>query len=264
MLRVHSIYIYPIKSLSGILVKEVEIDSKGLKGDREFILVDENAQMITQRKYPELTRFKTEFLEGQLRVLDIPSSDQIIIQEGLSGKKNIQVQVWDDLLFLDELNPIISQWFTEKLGFNVFLLKFKEGEIREINPKYQGEFSKTIRFVDGMPISILSTGSFQKLHDYYGNFNWQRFRANLIIENDIPHQEDDWTVIEIGKVKLQSKKLCKRCNLITVDPDSGIVDSNLLKILATYRSWDNHIYFGNQFVPINSGKIQLDDSITIQ
>ena len=58
MLKIHSIIIYPIKSLGGINVSKIMVEPPGLQYDRRFMLVDEHNNFITQRTRPELTRFQ--------------------------------------------------------------------------------------------------------------------------------------------------------------------------------------------------------------
>lgn len=261
---IHKIYIYPIKSLEGISMQSVEIDSQGLKGDREYLLVDQNNLVITQRKFPQLTRFSLSFIQDKILIEDKISGKKILLESSFSPDNSFEILVWDDLVLVEEVNEALSFWFSEILEFSVKLVKICSTAIRPIQKAYQGDFSKTIRFVDGMPISIISTASLRNLAVKYGDFNWQRFRANILIENTIPHQEDHWKEIHLKNVNLESKKLCKRCNLISVDPDSGELDPGFLQVLGKYRRQGHHIVFGNQFIPKNAGKITVLDEISFE
>jgi len=60
MLKIHSIIIYPIKSLGGINVPKIMVEPPGLQYDRRFMLVDDDNNFITQRTRQELTRFQLE------------------------------------------------------------------------------------------------------------------------------------------------------------------------------------------------------------
>ena len=50
MLTVSQLFIYPIKSLGGIELSSAEVDKRGLKNDRRWMLVDNNNQFMTQRE----------------------------------------------------------------------------------------------------------------------------------------------------------------------------------------------------------------------
>ena len=48
---IHALYIYPIKSCKGISVKTAIATPTGLKGDREWMIVERSTgKMLTQRK----------------------------------------------------------------------------------------------------------------------------------------------------------------------------------------------------------------------
>ncbi|MGH9941269.1 MAG: MOSC N-terminal beta barrel domain-containing protein [Pyrinomonadaceae bacterium] len=50
------IYIYPVKSLKGIALKEARVEERGLQHDRRWMLVDENYKFLSQRSHPRLAR----------------------------------------------------------------------------------------------------------------------------------------------------------------------------------------------------------------
>ena len=58
MYKLSEINIYPIKSLAGISLQFSEVEERGLKYDRRWVLVDETNKFFTQRKYPEMALIK--------------------------------------------------------------------------------------------------------------------------------------------------------------------------------------------------------------
>jgi hypothetical protein len=50
MIQVTDIYIYPVKSLKGIPLKEAETGLRGFKYDREWMITDSDYQFLTQRQ----------------------------------------------------------------------------------------------------------------------------------------------------------------------------------------------------------------------
>jgi len=53
-LFVQNLYLYPIKSLGGISVQEAQVEERGFKYDRRWMLVDQSGEFLTQRQHPQL------------------------------------------------------------------------------------------------------------------------------------------------------------------------------------------------------------------
>lgn len=66
----------------------------------------------------------------------------------------------------------------------------------------------------------------------------ERFRPNIVVETQFAHEEDTWKRIRIGGLhEFEVLKLCTRCQLPTVDQESGTFDPKYepMKTLKTYR-----------------------------
>ena len=50
------IYIYPVKSLRGVSLRDAALENGRLVGDRTWLLVDSIGQFMHQRDYPQMTR----------------------------------------------------------------------------------------------------------------------------------------------------------------------------------------------------------------
>lgn len=59
-------------------------------------------------------------------------------------------------------------------------------------------------------------------------------------------------------------KPCARCVLITVDQESGIKSQEPLKTLATYRTLNKKIMFGQNLVHQGIGYIQIGDELKVE
>ncbi len=265
MLKIHSLIIYPIKSLGGIHVSKISVEPPGLQYDRRFMLVDEHNNFITQRTRPELTRFQLESKNRGFEVIDQSTqSAKYLDYNPLVGSIE-EVQIWDDRVMANEVLEDWSVWFTEKLGQYVRLFQLSAHFSRATNPSYHTEKSKISSFADSLPILLCSEASFQYLDSLLDKpLDWRRFRPNIIVSNQTAFEEDTWNEISIGsEVKLFGAKACARCQLINVNPNDGTTDPNILKTLSQTRKFKNKVYFGQQFVPISLGEIKIDDLITI-
>ena len=58
-LRLSQINIYPVKSLGGISLVSAHAESRGLRYDRRWMIVDENNKFITQRENPNMALIGT-------------------------------------------------------------------------------------------------------------------------------------------------------------------------------------------------------------
>lgn len=264
-LQVHSIIIYPIKSLGGVSLSKSSVEPPGLQYDRRFMLVDPANKFITQRTQPELTRFQLHAKIGGFEVKDARTQSAKFLGFNPPLGSTEEVQIWDDLVMAHEVLEDWSVWFTEKLGQHVRLFQLSTIFSRVIDPAFQTEKSKISSFADSLPILLCSEASFNHMDSLLDQpLDWRRFRPNIIVSNQTAFEEDTWQEISIGSsVKLFGAKPCARCQLINVDPNDGNADSTILKALSQTRKFENKVYFGQQFVPISLGEIKVDDLITV-
>lgn len=263
--QVHSIIIYPIKSLGGINVSQITVEPAGLQYDRRFMLVDDDNNFITQRTRPELTRFQLESKQGGFEIKDLSTQSTKYLDFNPVLGSTEEVQIWDDRVMAHEVLEDWSVWFTEKLGQHVRLFQLSTSFSRATNPAYHTDKSKISSFADSLPILLCSEASFHHVDSLVDEpLDWRRFRPNIIVSNQKPFEEDTWKEISIGTdVKLFGAKPCARCQLINVNPNDGTSDSTILKALSQTRKFENKVYFGQQFVPISLGEIKVGDLINI-
>jgi uncharacterized protein YcbX len=67
MLKITSIYIYPIKGLAGISLQTSKVEKRGLQYDRRWLLVDENGKFLTQRSHPNMALLQPSFDNGIIK-----------------------------------------------------------------------------------------------------------------------------------------------------------------------------------------------------
>jgi uncharacterized protein YcbX len=242
----------------------VVLEKEGLCGDRRFMLVDKEGKFITQRTRPELTRFTlTESTNGYL-VRDAETGlEKVLHLEPVVGEY-ISVEIWDDQLQAREVMDGWSLWFSEALAQQVKLVKITKEKPREMKAKYQTGIAKNTSFADSLPLLVVTSGSYAALEaKLLGPIDRLRFRPNIIVSETEPFVEDTWSEIKIGEVSLFGAKPCARCSLVNVDPTSGESDKITLKTLASFRTINQKVYFGQQFVPISIGEIHVGMEVQI-
>lgn len=258
------LYIYPIKSLGAVSLSESVMEKEGLRGDRRFMLVDAGGKFITQRTRPELTRFVlSESAQGFIVKDSASGLEKELTWEPVLGSW-IPVEIWEDQLPAREVLEGWSDWFSNALSQEVRLVRISSEKPRVMKAKYQTELAKNTSFADSLPVLLVSSGSYTSLQEHVGEpIDQLRFRPNIIVSSPEPFVEDTWAELKIGEVSLSGAKPCARCPLVNVDPLTGESDKKTLKALASFRTLNHKVYFGQQFVPMSVGKIQVGMEVQV-
>ena len=254
---VKELYIYPIKSLAGIRVESAKAEEMGFENDRRWMLIDEENQFITQRKYPNLSQFYPKINEGKIVILHQNTTHEFFIKETLG--EPILSTVWDDETKVFEVNKATSKWFSEALGFRCKLVKIiNKGDRKHNSSKL--DITLNVSLADGYPYLLIGSESLNFLNEKLEEkITIARFRPNIVISSKLPHEEDSFDTFQIRNVKFKNAKPCGRCIMINNDPKNGIVKKEPLNTLSTYRKVDNSILFGTNVMCLNEGEIRVGD-----
>lgn len=261
-LILQDIFIYPIKSLGGIRLSKCEVEEKGFRYDRRWMLVDGEGVVITQREYPQLALLAVSLGERGLIIshkLEIEKTSEIPYDSATGPE--LMVTIWDDQVLAKAVHPDLDLWFSGFLGFTVTLVVMPESTHRKVQEKY-AVHAESVSFADGMPYLIIGQRSLDDLNSRLENpVPMNRFRPNLVFSGGAPFLEDSLRKIKIGKLEFQIVKPCARCVMTTVDQESGIKGKEPLKTLASYRTINKKVYFGQNVVALQSGTISVGDEI---
>ncbi|MFA8341896.1 MAG: MOSC domain-containing protein [Rhodothermaceae bacterium] len=230
-IEITELNIYPVKSLKGISLNESKLTIEGLEHDRRWMLTDEDYNFITQRQITEMAKIKVA-LNKDFLVLEAEGISPLEVELNSKEDKTIDTAVWDsDCKGIDQ-GDNASRWLTETLGKfnfkNLRLVKFPNGFIRNVSPKYlQGENAKTA-FADGYPFLITLEESLSFLNsrlEENGNaqVDMKRFRANIVLKNLAPFDEHIIETLgsEKGEYSFGLRKPCRRCKIITINQENG-------------------------------------------
>jgi len=256
---VKEIYIYPIKSLAGISCQQALAEEMGFENDRRWMLIDADNQMITQREHRIMSQFYPQISGGKISIIFQNQKHEFSIDEHLDH--SIEVNVWDDKSEVIEVNESTSKWFSEHLGFECKLVKIiKNGDRKHESSKLKETFN--VSLADGYPYLMIGSQSLDFLNEKLTDkITVLRFRPNLVISTETPHEEDDFTTFKIGEVNFKNIKTCERCIMVNNDPDNGKLKKEPLKTLSKYRVVNNSVLFGTNVVSLNSGIISVGDEI---
>ena len=263
-MHLSEINIYPIKSLKGISLTEAKIEARGLSFDRRWMLVDEHNKFITQREFPKMATLKVEIHSDHLRVLN--GRDKVDVPFEAYGDAKARVTVWGSTVKADVYQPVVSHWFSERLGLKCKLVRMPETTNRIVNPVYAvRKYEDTVSFADGYPFLLIGQASLDDLNSRLAEaLPMNRFRPNFVVEGAEPFEEDNWKKIRIGETVFYVVKPCERCIIPTIDQVKGIKGKEPLTTLNTYRNFKGKVLFGQNLIAEKpDATIRIGDEVEI-
>jgi uncharacterized protein YcbX len=106
--KIQKLFIYPIKSCAGIEVEQAELKPTGLAMDREWVIVDQNGQFLTQRQIPHTVWIKPTLSDTML-TLACPTQASIDLPLDFRGK-TLQATVWRDTILSEDMGDEVAAW----------------------------------------------------------------------------------------------------------------------------------------------------------
>ena len=257
-MQVTQLFIYPIKSLGGIEIKQSLVTQRGLQYDRRFMLVDEHGVFLTQRTLRKMALFKLSLADNGFVVSF--ENKTIEIPFYLKGTTQ-QVTVWDDTFEAITADEKYNQWFSEQLNQPVTLVYMHQQSNRLVNPKY-AQNNEQLSLADGYPVLVISESSLNLLNTKLAKpIGMDRFRPNVVINGAAPHQEDELGVFNIGSTQFKVAKPCGRCVVTTINQQTLQTSKEPLATLAKYRKVGDSVNFGANVICLKEGQIAVGDGI---
>lgn len=250
--------LYPIKSLDGVSVQQVQVLPSGaLVGDRRFALFDVKGRVINGKRTAKIHRIRAQF-----------SADLSLV--------TLQTASAAPLSFhLPEGKPALADWFSHYFDQPVHL--------RE---------DRGMGFPDDTASpgpTVISTATLAAIASWYPPLSLeavrQRLRTNLEIDGVPAFWEDqlfgesgEAVNFRIGEVTLQGINPCQRCIVPTRDPHTGEATAQFQAEFSRQRSqtlppWVarsrfNHFYrvaVNTRLAPTQSGqRLQVGDRLAVE
>lgn len=258
-MQVKDIIIYPVKSMRGISLPKANAMKSGFQYDRRWMLIDEKNQFLTQRQIPEMALFQTSIADDHLVINRNQESLTVGLEE--CTHQVIQTQVWDDIASTIAVSRKADIWLSDMLGYKVRLVKIINETGRwHHNKNY--DITLPVSLADGYPYLIAGTSSLDLLNRKLNTpVPMNRFRPNIVIDTNTPHEEDTWNEVKIGPVTMKNMKPCGRCQVITIDQETAEINNAPLKTLNQYRKSENNVLFGTNMMCTAEGMIQIGDEV---
>ncbi|HEY4917348.1 MAG TPA: MOSC N-terminal beta barrel domain-containing protein [Solirubrobacteraceae bacterium] len=249
-IKVTGLHTYPFKSCAGLSLEEARLTPSGFEHDREFMVVDDDGDFVSQRKVPELALVVPMMADSSV-TLAAPGMERVDIP--------FHIERDDEKLVIATVHekPVAGQVVSEELNdwFTTFLPRYKQNNrfrllhVRDDRPRYVSEryrrsdASNRVGFADGHPILLAAESSLARLNAEMDDaVPMNRFRPNIVINGEgLPaYDEDFWTRIRVGDVDAFVVKACDRCVVPDVDQDTAITGKAVRRALTTRRGVNAH------------------------
>ncbi|MFB4170027.1 MOSC domain-containing protein [Virgibacillus sp. JSM 102003] len=227
---------HPVKSFAGESVQKSKIMDYGLYGDRGHAYLDESKKgnFLTITQFPEMVRYKARYA-GEESLEEYPKVE-VITPEG-------EIFDWEDEELIKEME--------NKSNRKISTIEYPPSQV-PIGP------------IAVENIQLVTDASIDNLQEIWGEVevDFRRFRPNLFIslKEKKPFIEEEWIGkrIKIGsEVEIELVGHCKRCMIITVNPDNAERNSSLHKTVIKERKNN----FGVYASVIKTGDIHVDDEV---
>ncbi|ANB15734.1 Molybdenum cofactor sulfurase [Sugiyamaella lignohabitans] len=255
-MRIKEIWIHPVKSMKGIKLDKCQIDSNGFKYDRMYMLAepdkkatlpDEQYRFVTQREAPRMTLIETsiDIERGHLKLVYPPTGAELLLplqidSEILKSMPSKDAFIWNqtptsyDLQYdFPAIRPFIESVFydePERAAEATFVAPKDRRTVKRGSPDEQTLNRRpTTSFQDYYPGNVITTSSLEDLYNKVYEktkgeiqIGVRNFRPNIVVETEIPWDEDTWKTIKIGG-KYTWHIACRnvRCQITTVNLKSG-------------------------------------------
>jgi uncharacterized protein YcbX len=255
------INIYPIKSLAGISLQTSEVEDRGLKYDRRWVLVDETNKFFTQRDFPEMALIKVSIENEGLKLHHKAKNIvALFVPFNFEHTEKKDVVIWNDTVEGEFYNIEIDEWFSDLLEIKCHLVKMPESTKRNVDKNYAE--NKVVSFADTFPFLIIGQASLEDLNSRLTEpLPMNRFRPNFVFTGGKPFEEDKWKKFKIGNIKFKAVKPCARCVITTTDQETAERAEEPLYTLSKYRKVDNNVMFGMNLIADSTGYVNLNDRI---
>jgi uncharacterized protein YcbX len=229
LVTIEQLWIYPVKSLTGIPLHSATLLSSGLEGDREWMLVDADGLFLSQRKLPRMATIRTELRDGEL-VLSRPGDGEVLVPTPEGDP--CTVKVWNSICSAYVASDHVNEWLQQALAITstIRLVRFDKRVPRPTNPDRFGPYHTY--FSDGAPYLSANLASLQALNQHLIlahtiPVDIQRFRPNLVFSGMPAFAEHEFQYLRAagGEAILGLKDHSQRCSIITVDQNTGIASA---------------------------------------
>jgi uncharacterized protein YcbX len=244
----------PVKGLAVRQLDHCELTERGVTGDREFFLVDENGRLVNSKGLGVLQQIVPRYdREAGSLTLSFPDGTTVSREVGFDG--SFGARFWSETI---EVHAVEGPW-------SKAISDFAGRDLRLV--RASGPSPDRLR---SGAATLLGTGSLHALARILtvDEVDERRFRMNFGIDGLGEHQEDGWLGrrVRLGEALVLPRGNVGRCAVTTQNPDTGAPDLDTLKALATYRrviETTEPLPFGVYAAVVRPGRVRVGDTVEL-
>ncbi|HEX7740518.1 MAG TPA: MOSC N-terminal beta barrel domain-containing protein [Marmoricola sp.] len=225
-IKVASIRRYPVKSMGGESLDVVEVDARGLVGDRWYAVTDDQGHLASGKN---TTRFRRRDAVFDYAARTVGSD---VVVSGAAATWTAGA-------------PDLDAELSRAMATRVRLLP-------ETDVAHQ----------DAGQVSLIGSATLAWCAERWGiAAESRRLRVNLVVATEEPFVEEGWIggEVGIGGVRLRPVERIERCRMIDIDQDGVRADGRWLKPLGAERDMCVAIYAD----VVTPGVLRVGDAIEV-
>ncbi|OMH37090.1 MOSC domain-containing protein [Tersicoccus sp. Bi-70] len=219
---------YPVKSMAGEYLDAVELDARGLTGDRWYAVEDGAGHFASGKN---TRRFRRH--------------DEVFAYRATTTADGVAVTHEDGSSWLAG-DPALDDHLTAAFGELV---------------RVEGE--STVPHADDGAVSLIGSATLHWCETELGvDADPRRLRVNLVLETDEPFVEESWVgrTLRVGATTLRVVARIERCRTIDVAQDGADARHRWLKPLGTTRD----LCMGVYAEVLEPGGLRVGDDVTVR
>ena len=248
---------FPVKSMRGEQLEQVELTELGLAGDRAYALIEADTGKVVSAKsvrlFPDLFACQAAFVDPPRSGRELPPV-RIVLPDGTAVTSDSS-----------DVDRVLSTWFRRDVTLaraapDDFTIDMYHPDVEDLDPA--GHRDTVVEqklgsalfaelglaspvpggsFFDVFPVSILTTSTLERLNEIrpQSRFDQRRFRMNVIVNtNEAGFVENAWIghALTIGDaVRLNVALPDPRCVMTTLAQDELPNDTEVLRTLTRHN-----------------------------
>ncbi len=244
--RVAWISIAPVKGLGLVARDAVELTPEGVVENRRFHVVDDRGRMVNGKRFGAFVQVRPDYDDAAQRL-------SLAFPDGTEATGPVELG-----------EPVASFFYGRRrtghlvLGpFSAALSAFAGAELRLVRPERPSVAQDRGR---GGAVSLVSTAAL-------GGFDPRRFRMLFGVDGIPAHAEDDWVGyrVRVGEAVVRPTGPTGRCLVTSQDPDTGVVDMDMLQFIRDTRPQDTSepLPFGVHGNVAQPGRVAIGDPVAV-
>jgi uncharacterized protein YcbX len=249
------------------------------------MLIEGNKRVVTQRQDPRMALISPCFHGKDELWLNFQGKEplKLCLKQGLEPNDSIiDFNIWSTPTQGVDMGQEAASWFEDVLGLPGIRLvsywpglRMRPSRVVDKQREYNEE-NIAIHYQDGSPCLLINEESVTDFKTKLPEdqvVSYVNFRPNLLVDDCVPFEEDEWKIVTLNGIQCQNIKLCTRCQIPSINPETGVKQEPVAEALEKYRVATDpkgrQVYgstplFGINLAPQMTGEITTGQQIMIE